>query len=112
MSGHEDYDFVIKQDDDSPALESTLQQGGVDYDLTGASVKFHMRARGADTTKVDATATVVDQPGGKVKYDWQVGDTDTVGVYECEWEVENADATTTTFPSDGYFTVFVTDDLA
>ena len=49
--------FFIKQNDTSPALKATLKDGlDAAVDLTGASVRFHMRPTGDTTAKVDAAA--------------------------------------------------------
>lgn len=103
--------FSLKQDDRLPAIEVTLRDGaGAAVDLsTATGVRFIMR-RGT-TVKVAAAATIVTAAAGRVKYDWQAGDTDTAGAYRCEWEVIFPTAKPMTFPSDGYDTVVITADL-
>lgn len=105
--------FYIKQNDTSPALGATLKDGdGNAVDLSGATVRFHMRARGATTAKVDAAATVTGASTGEVSYAWIAADTDTAGKFQAEFEVTYADTTVETFPNNGYITVDIDGDLA
>lgn len=111
-------DFTIKRNDTLPKIEATLQQNSIVYDLTGSTVKFIMKKTGAASAKVDAAATVVDAAGGQVEYTWDdgVGDTDTEGTYNGEFEVTTGAGEVLTFPNgaDGtdYFTIEITEDLA
>jgi hypothetical protein len=54
-------------------------------DLTGCTVRFNLRARGAAEAAVDQPATIIDTTGGVVEYEWQPGDTDTPGDYLRRW---------------------------
>ena len=102
-------DFTIKRNDTKPYLLGTLQANGAAYDLTGATVKFIMCADGAPLPKVDAPATITNPAGGMVQYNWIASDTDTEGVFNCEWEVTDSGGEILTFPNGGdgtdYFTV-------
>lgn len=107
--------FRIKTNDTSPLLSVTLTDAnGTGIGLAGASARFHMKAFGADSLKIDAPATVgivgvgVD---GLVTYDWIAGDTDTAGTYYGEIEVTYGDARVETFPNNGYFTIIIKEDL-
>lgn len=105
--------FQIKQSDTSPILEATLTTAaGVAIDLSGASVRFHMRRAGATATVVDAAATVVTAASGIVRYAWQAADTASAGSYVCEFEVTYSDSTIETFPNSGYIRVDVLGDIA
>ena len=104
--------FYIKQNDTSPSMAATLKDANdAAIDLTGATVRFHMRAVGASQVTVDAAATLVTPASGTVRYDWQADDTDTVGSYQAEFEVTYADGSIETFPNDGYIRVEITDDI-
>lgn len=88
MSSH----FPITMGDTLPVLTSSLMDAdGAAIDLTGATVTFRMRAMESATLKVNAAATV-DAPAtaGKVRYAWQVADTDTPGGFFAEWRITYA----------------------
>lgn len=71
-----------------------------------------MRLLGAGTAKVDANAVLVTPAAGVVKYVWLLADTDTAGQYNGEFEVTFGDGRKQSFPSPGYLTIQVTDELA
>ena len=97
-------DFRLKEGDTEPPLTVTLKRDGSAFDLstvTNASVQFRMGATDEDP-QVDASATIVDAGAGEVQYDWQSGDTDTAGTYNCEFVVTGDNNYESTFPVDGY----------
>jgi len=103
--------FSIKQNDTSPSLQVTLKDSSlVVVNLTGATVRFHMKSVDG-TLKVDASMTVTSALGGVCQYNWQAGDTDTVGTYYVEFEVTYADASVETFPNNGSKAVKVVREL-
>jgi hypothetical protein len=104
--------FYVKQNDTSPAMLATLQDAdGNAVNVTGATVRFHMRAVGSTQVVVDEAATIVTALDGLVRYDWQAADTDTIGSYQAEFEVTYADSSVETFPNDGYIRVEIIDDI-
>lgn len=109
--------FTIKQNDSRPRLVAVLKDSvGEDdeapIDLSSAaSVKVIIRPNGGGAVKVTATVTVLDDVNGVVSYEWQPGDTDTVGDFDVEWEITWADAGIETVPNDGYETVTVFAEL-
>jgi hypothetical protein len=104
--------FRIKTNDTSPKLSVTLTDAlGNAIGLAGCSARFHMKAFGASSLKIDAVADIEDDINGIVEYSWQAGDTDTAGTYYGEIEVTYGDATVETFPNNGYFTVIIKEDL-
>lgn len=103
--------FSIKQNDTSPALQATLKDAALaPIDLTGATVKFHMKSLDGNI-KVDTAMTITNNEGGVVQYNWQAGDTDTVGTYYVEFEVTYADASVETFPNNGNKVITVVKEL-
>jgi predicted dehydrogenase len=105
--------FYIKQNDTSPKVLATLQNAsGSAIDLTGASVRFHMRTLDGSSTVVDAAATIVTAASGIVRYSWTAPNTATSGSYQAEFEVTYADASIETFPNDTYISVEILDDIA
>jgi len=102
---------TYKRNDRLPPLDAVLVDADdAVVDLTGATVKFIMRAPGAETAKVDATATVVTPASGEVRYSWGANDLDTVGFYRGEFEVTTG-GLKRTFPAEGFVSVFVTEDV-
>ena len=111
--------FTIKQHDTAPSYVIDLAdnyglQDEAPIDLTTAtSITFLMREAGtAGAPKVSAAMTVVGAAtAGRVQHDWSAGDTDTVGSFDVEFEIEWSDGTIETVPNDSYLTVTVVDDL-
>lgn len=83
-------DFTIKSDDQLPEIQAVLKDDdGNVVNLTGVDgVRFIMKNKQTGETKVDAPATIITPAAGLVKYSWEPEDTDTVGVYNGEFEVE------------------------
>lgn len=108
-------DFWIKRGDRKDSVEATLKDAtGATVDLTGATVTFNMRAPGAASPKVSASAVNLDTgtaTRGKVRYDWAAADTDTAGLYYAEFEVTFADGKRASFPSHTHLVVEVVEDL-
>jgi hypothetical protein len=108
--------FTMKQGDTLPNLVATLTSGPsavsqTAVDLTTATgVVLILRPEGAVTAGTRLTAAITNAAGGQVTYDWQAGDTDDVGTFDCEWEVAFG-AEKQTFPSDSYFQIIIVDDL-
>jgi len=109
--------FTIKKHDLRPRyrvqLTSTDPGTGeqVPVDLTAAtSVRFMMSATTGGALVVDEAGTFVDKPTGIVEYIWTSGDTDTAGTYNIEFEVMWG-AEPQTYPSEGYFTATINEDL-
>lgn len=82
-------DFSIKAHDQQPSIQASLTSSDLPIDLTNAvDVYFIMRLVGSQTVKVNAPASIViPMESGFVRYDWAVGDTDTPGQYQAEWEI-------------------------
>lgn len=103
--------FSIKQNDTSPSLQVSLKDASLQpILLTSANVRFHMKSVDG-TLKIDAPMTITSAVTGTCRYDWQAGDTDTVGTYYVEFEVTYADASVETFPNNGSKTVKVVREL-
>lgn len=103
--------FYIKQNDTSPSLSATLTDyNGTAINLTGATARLHMKDL-EGTLKIDAAMTISNADAGIIKYDWQAGDTDTVGTYNVEFQITYSDSSIETFPNHGYETVVVVGEL-
>ncbi len=104
--------FRIKTNDTSPRLAVTLEDAnGNPIGLAGCTARFHMKAFGADSLKIDSPTSIINAEIGLVEYPWVVGDTDTAGTYYGEIEVVYGDDTVETFPNNGYFTIIIREDL-
>jgi hypothetical protein len=100
----------IKSGDTAIEFTATLTRNNVPVNLTSSSVKFLLRNR-ATGTAFSATATIVVAAAGTVSYEPGVGFPTTAGNYSQEWEVTFPDTTVLTFPSAGYNTLVIEDDL-
>ncbi len=103
--------FTIKQNDTLPTIEAQLLDASgnpVNLDLCG--VKLYMK-HGFGQKEIEKLATITDVENGKVKVEWQDGDTDTPGTYKCEFEVNMPDGKVISIPNDGYFLISVIPEL-
>lgn len=94
-------DAYWKQDDTAPAISEQLQDGlGAPVNLTGATVRFIGRLKGAATVTIDQPATIVGSPtNGTVSYTPQAADTDTIGDLLVEWKVTFSGGAIERFPN-------------
>jgi len=103
--------FRIKQNDTSPSLEATLSDVNlVPVNITAAVVMLHMKAIGGAVV-LTRQMTITDAENGVVQYDWQAGDTATVGTYYVEFEVTYSDGNVETFPNTGSLPLVITREL-
>ncbi len=110
-------DFYIKKNDLLPPLDAFLKDAdGNVVDLTDATeVNFIMQAQDSDTPKINTKgntpAQIVNPTNGQVRYSWIGTDTDTVGSYYGEFEVDWSPKLQT-FPNTGFIVIKIIDDLA
>ena len=102
--------FTIKQNDTSPSLQATLSDTSGAVDIVGATVRLHMKSVGGDVV-IDKAMTITDANNGVIQYDWEAGDTSTVGTYYVEFEVTYADGGIETFPNTGSLALVITKEL-
>ena len=103
--------FTVKQNDTVPALEAQLLDAdGVGINLEMSQVRFRAIERFGKKT-IEKFATITDELTGKVQIDWQAGDTDIAGYYNCEFEITFTDSTILTVPNDGYFMISIIEEL-
>lgn len=104
--------FEIKRNDRRPHYRVQLLANGSPVDLTAASgVVFTMKT-GNSLKVTKASMTFIDRSAGIVEYAWGATDTDASGDFNVEIEVNWGGGETQTFPSKGYLTVSISDDLA
>lgn len=105
-------DFTLKANDRLPSIAAVLATGsGTPLNLTGAAVKFIMRAKTGGAPKVNTAAVIVDATAGSVRYDWTATDTNTAGSWQAEWQITWSDGKQQTVPTLTYHTIDVLADL-
>ena len=105
-------DFVIYQGDTSPAFTATITDPtGAVVNLTGATVKFVMRALTAVSPTTNLAATITDAVNGKVSYTPTATDTATAGTYMVQWHITSSGGVLSTYPTDGYQELIIEENL-
>jgi hypothetical protein len=74
----------------NPSLRDTINVDERPFDLTGFTVRFRMRDERDTVTLIDNAAAIEDITGGKVRYDWDVGDLTQKGWFKGWWSVTEA----------------------
>lgn len=104
--------FTIKQNDTSPAIQATLQDYlGTAINLTGASVRFHMKNLD-NLTVLNKPMAIISAINGTIRYNWEPVDTSVFGTYYAEIEVTYSDLTIETFPNNGSISIIIIPELA
>lgn len=104
--------FYIKQNDTAPSIAALLKNpSGSAINLTGATVRFNMKSQSGTLLVDNATAVVVDESTGNVRYDWALGDTALAGNNYAEFEITYSDGGVETVPNDGYIRVKITPEV-
>lgn len=103
--------FYIKQNDTSPSILAELKDANNDaVNITSATAKIFIKSIDG-ILKVNEDMQIINPTLGVVRYDWQVGDTDTVGTYSVEFQVTYTDNSVETFPNTGSVALVVTKEL-
>jgi hypothetical protein len=110
----------MKQNDTRPYARATLysdEEAETVLDCSTAvvsNIKFTMKPQGGGAAKVDEEDCflVTDGEDGRVEYRWTAGDTDTPGVYQCEYQVTYVGGGVQTFPEDGFLSVEIVAELS
>jgi hypothetical protein len=103
--------FYIKQNDTSPSILAELKDANnTPVNLTAATAKIFIKSVDG-TLKVNEDLQIINAALGVVRYDWQVGDTNTVGTYSVEFQVTYTDGAVETFPNTGSIALVVTKEL-
>lgn len=103
--------FAIKQNDTVPALEAQLiDADGKPINLDMCGVRFHMRGS-FGRKEINRVVNIIDAEQGQVQVDWQDGETDTTGIFNCEFEITFPDNSILTVPNDGYFLIKIIKEL-
>lgn len=110
--------FEMVKNDLKPSILATLKyEDGTVVDLTGCTVKFHLKK--GDTLLFNKAAVVVaPATSGVVRYDWATGDTtvtlDADGYARCsgDFEITFSDTKKMTFPTKGDLEIIFRDEYA
>jgi len=110
----------IKRGDTNPDFEKRLRnEVGEPVDLSSADdVTFIVQDQDYNNIISDNTSGNVsyildneDNKTSRVKYSWQSGDTSTIGTYKGEFVVDFGTDGSRTFPSNGYYTINIVEDI-
>jgi hypothetical protein len=109
--------FTIVQNDTVPPISSQLSDSGSPVDLSNADkVSFHMEDKYdrkiIEEDNKGGRVYIVDESSGEVEYLWQSGDTEKIGSYKAQWQVEYNNGKVETFPSRGKIDIEVTEEIA
>jgi hypothetical protein len=113
-------DFTIKKRSRMPELTATLLQyvngPAIVLDPTPGKDSVNFVMKGIDgaakgVVVIDALATIVDGPNGKVKYAWSATDTLIPGNYSGEWVITFFGGKPETVPADGFISIEITESL-
>jgi hypothetical protein len=105
------YDVILKRGDTRHAVKAILKDvEGDPVDLTGCEVSFVMAPLGRRAV-INRAAHIQDAVAGEVWVVWVPGETDITGIYRAEFKVIYPDGRKETFPSDGYISIQIMNDL-
>ena len=85
--------FKIKRNDTLPALQVSIAAKGnlgqkIGFDLSDVKTATFTMVDNCSNAKVyDQMAQIICSSGGTIQYNWQEGDTDTIGLYTAEFEL-------------------------
>ena len=96
---------------DTKPLDRTLRRGASAIDLTGSAVEFHMQQRDGDKA-VTITCSLPDAAAGETRATWAVGDVDTAGTYDAEWQITYSSGVIETIPNTGTEPLVIHADIA
>jgi hypothetical protein len=104
--------YEIKKNDRRPYWRVQLTQNGTPADITGNFGVYFTLKQGTTVKVNKEDMEIINAATGIVEYRWATGDTDTANTYNAEVEVDWGAGVTQTFPSKGYFTIVINEDLA
>lgn len=113
--------YRVKRHDLVPAIQATLVTANNKPMNLGAAVgvRFIMSSEDAGVTiaapaqilqGVDPTTLAITNEG-RVRYAWAPGNTDAIGVYRVEWEINWGNGELQTVPNRGYGELIIQADL-
>mgnify|MGYP000137753379 CR=1 FL=1 len=108
--------FTIKRGDTAPKIKFTLRTKRGRVDIRGyRDIHFFMRDVENEEVivadNIDGNIDVTNAEFGEVEYQWRDEDTDEIGNFEAEIEVEFGDGEVETFPNDGFVDIKIVEDI-
>ena len=83
--------LYLKKNDLQPFYYAQIKDSaGTVVSISGATIYCTMKGASTGTIKINRQTTginITEGTNGKFEYRWQVGDTDTIGIYAIEFEV-------------------------
>lgn len=104
--------WTMKQNDTWPPLPAQLSDASGPVDLTTAvGVTLHLKSQGSGTVVGGGACAITDAVAGRITYTFTTADTDTVTLFDAEFEVDWGGGAISTFPNADYFTVQIVGEL-
>lgn len=109
--------FKIKRNDTLPFLEVYISTSGnlgqkTGFDLTGVTaVTFSMIDDCSNSKIFEQSAEIICSSGGTIQYQWQDGDTDTIGSYLGEFELRYLNGKRLSIPTQGGIKIEIIKDI-
>lgn len=112
-------DFYLKQNDTAePITVAAVYDDGslISEDLTGATVRFHMKSAAGVTLVANGTATIPDIANKLLQYQWQTGDTGSASPsvnapHQAEFQITLSDGRIMTVPNSSNINIHVFPEL-
>lgn len=110
-------EFKIIKNDLQPYCYMQVKDAvGAVINITGATIYCTMKLIGSSAIKINRQTTgisITDATNGKFEYRWQAGNTDTIGEYNIEFEINPASGGKFTLPtpSQGAAKVIIAESL-
>lgn len=109
--------FVIKRHDTLPVISVNIRTRGyvnelIPYSLTGVTAcTFSMSDEYGNLKISSASANILVPSAGTIQYSWILGDTDTTGVYNGEFELTFSGGGKMSIPTVGSLDIHVINDI-
>lgn len=95
--------LYLNQHDLQPYYYVTVTDStGGAVNITGATIRITMRPEDSTALKINRSTvgiTISDATAGRFQYAWQAADTDTIGIFDVEFEITPASGGKFTIPS-------------
>lgn len=106
--------FTLKKGDLGRPIEAILEDPdtGTPRNLADCTVEFRMKNVALGVVRTGDAEVIGADSSGHVRYSFTADDVAAAGELRCEWVVTDYLSKPTTYPSEGFTSVFVTDTAA